>query len=203
MHEHEAAGAVGVFDIARLQTRLAQQGRLLVAGHAANHWPCAFAQKAVLHLAKLRHRGLHLRQNRAGNIKQGQQFVVPLPSVDVEQQGAAGIADVGGVVLAACELPDQPCIDRAKGQFAPQGLSACTGNVVQQPAQLGGRKIRVQPQAGALLYQRLSALLSPLLAHRLGAPILPDDGVVQRQTGSAVPQQSGFALVGDAHAANV
>jgi hypothetical protein len=37
--------------------------------------------------------------------------------MDVEHQGAAGVADVGDVTLAASELPDQPSVNGAKRQL--------------------------------------------------------------------------------------
>ena len=40
-----------------------------------------------------------------------------------------------------------------------------------------------------------------LVASCGGAPILPDDGVVHGLAGLAIPDDRGFALVGDAHAA--
>ena len=47
------------------------------------------------------------------------------------------------------------------------------------------------------------ALLAQLRAGGLGAPVLPDDGMVNRLAGPAVPEHRGFALVGDAHRPDV
>ena len=47
------------------------------------------------------------------------------------------------------------------------------------------------------------ALCFELLAESGGAAILPDDGVVDGLAGCAVPDDGGFALVGDADGGNV
>ena len=82
-------------------------------------------------------------------------------------------------------MPDQPGVDRAEGQFA--GLRAPTrvGHMVEQPAQLGSGKIRIEPQAGAFGEQRF--VLHQLRAHRCGAPVVPHDGRMHRFARRAVP----------------
>ena len=44
--------------------------------------------------------------------------------MQVHQQGAAGVAGVGDVQAVAAELPDEPAIHSAEGQFAVFGLLA-------------------------------------------------------------------------------
>ena len=44
-------------------------------------------------------------------------FLVPGAAAQVEQEGARGVGCVGGVDAAVGELPEQPRVDRAKGQF--------------------------------------------------------------------------------------
>ena len=52
-------------------------------------------------------------------------------------------------------------------------------------------------QAGALLNEWLHPLFAPLLAQRFGAPVLPDDGMVDGYAGLAAPDDGGFSLVCD------
>jgi hypothetical protein len=101
------------------------------------------------------------------------------------------------------ELPHQPAVHRAKGQFAALGCLARAGHVVQHPLQLGAGEIGIDQQPGFGLDGVGMALLAQLCAGGLGAPVLPDDGVVHGLAGLAVPQNGGFALVGDAHGAHV
>ena len=71
-------------------------------------------------------------------------------------------------------------------------------HVLEQPVQLGGRKIGVEFEAGAFLDHGGMPRRAQAVAGVGGAPVLPDDGMRQRLAGAAVPQQRGFALVRDA-----
>ncbi len=54
--------------------------------------------------------------------------------------------------------------------------------------------------AGEELFQILSL---QLLAIACGTAVLPDDGVVDRLAGLAVPHHNGFALVGDTESGDI
>ena len=71
------------------------------------------------------------------------------------------------------------------------------GDVIQQPFQFGGGKIGVEQQAGARGDHGGVARIGQCFAGVRRAPVLPDDGAVQGLARGAVPQQGGFALVGD------
>ena len=75
--------------------------------------------------------------------------------------------------------------------------------VVEQPFELAGREVSVDDEAGFGTDHRFEPACAQLGAERLGAAVLPDDGVVQRLAAAPVPQQCGFALVGDADRAHV
>ena len=77
------------------------------------------------------------------------------------------------------------------------------GDVVEQPADLGRREVRVEHQAGARAHHRLVTRALERRAGVGGAAILPDDGVGDRAAGLAVPQERGLALVGDADGAHL
>src|SRR6185312_5640051 len=111
-------------------------------------------------------------------------------------QRARRVADVGDV--RAAQFEDEPRIDGAECQFAALGGGARTGNVVQQPAQLGAREIRIEHEAGLLAEQRFLSLRAESVAHGCGATVLPHDGRSDRLAGGAVPYDRGLALVGDA-----
>ena len=99
---------------------------------------------------------------------------------------------------AAAELPHQPTVHRAKGQFAACRHVTGTVHVVQNPLQLGGGKIGINQEPGFLLHQGRCARFAQAQALGLGAPVLPNDGVVNGLAGVAPPHHRGFALVGDA-----
>jgi hypothetical protein len=122
---------------------------------------------------------------------------------DVEQHGARGVAHVGGVHPAAGQLPQQPAVDGAEGQFAVRGGDVRAGHVVEQPADLGAEKYESMHQAGAVLHHLGSPWARSWAHSGSPAPVLPDDGVVDGLAGAAVPQHRGLALVGDADGGDV
>ncbi|KAG1249744.1 hypothetical protein G6F65_019013 [Rhizopus arrhizus] len=184
VHQHEAAGAVGVFRHARLEAGLPERGRLLCIAHD-------------------RAAGRNLRQHGARDLQERQDFVVPVLRVQVEQHRARRIAGVRAVYGAARQLPDQPGVHRAERQFAAFGHLARARHVVQQPGQLGTRKVRVQHQAGPRLQEVGVTVAAQLITHRRGAAVLPDDRAGKRTARGAFPDQRGFALVGDADGGHV
>src|SRR5260370_7766298 len=99
---------------------------------------------------------------------------------------------------AAAEAPQEKAVDRAERDLAGAGALAEAGDRVEQPADLGRREIRVDDEAGALGDHLLETGVAPSGADVGGAPVLPDDGVVHRAAGGAVPQHRRLPLVGDA-----
>ena len=106
----------------RLKAGLAEGGRLLVARVAGDRDRAA--EPLVRRLAVDFARRADFRQHGAGNIENGQQFVVPIERVDVEQQRAAGVAQIGDVASAAGEPPEEPRIDGAEEDLASLGSVA-------------------------------------------------------------------------------
>ena len=143
------------------------------------------------------------RQHRCRHTEQRAQLRVPAPVADVEQQRPRCIGRIGGVTLAAGQAPQQEAVDRAERQLALDGRRARAVDVIEQPGDFGGGEIRIEQQPGARGYQRLVALLSQGGAGVGGAPVLPDDGIVDRPAGCAIPHHGGFALVGDADRGDV
>lgn len=137
------------------------------------------------------------------DVERAHQVGIPLAGVDVPQQGARGVGYVGHVQAAARELPHQPAVDGAEGELAARGAFAGTVHVVEDPAQLGAREIRIDHQPGALAHLVLQALGAQPLADRLGAAVLPDDGIEDGAAGGAFPHHGGLALVGDAERGHV
>src|SRR5204863_6923743 len=68
----------------------------------------------------------------------------------------------------------------------------------EQPADLGARKVRVHEQPGALAEQRLQALVLQALADIGGCAALPHHRGRDRLAAAAIPDDGGFALIGDA-----
>ncbi len=107
------------------------------------------------------------------------------------------------MALAPGQPPDQEAVDRTEGQFARFGPRSRARDILEQPLDLGAGKIGVQQQAGLFGDQRLMPLgLEPGAMGRR-APVLPDDGIVDRLAALAVPDQRRLTLVGNADGGHV
>src|SRR5262249_12725631 len=107
------------------------------------------------------------------------------------------------MVAAAGGLPDQPGVHRAKGQFAAFRSCPRTWNVVQYPGNLGGGKIGVDHQAGALLDQWLVSISFEPVAEWSRATVLPDDRPVNGFASLSIPYKGCLSLVGDSDSSNL
>src|ERR1035437_2818259 len=194
--QHEASGAVGVLGQAGSDAALANQGSLLIAGNAGE-WNALQSFRSGRFSVDLAG-GSHDRHHGERDSKQIEKFAVPGPGMHVKEHGARGVAGVGRVNSAARQLPEQPAIDRAEGELARFSIAARAGNVVQDPRDFAGREIGIDQQAGALLDQRTVTFTPEALAEISGAPVLPDDRVVDGFPSLAIPHDRGLALVGDA-----
>ena len=88
---------------------------------------------------------------------------------------------------ATGETEGQPTVDRAKRELTMPGTRTRIRNVVEQPLKLCGGKIRIDDEPGALYDARLKPALFQRAADIGGAPVLPDDCVVQCLAGRALP----------------
>ena len=140
----------------------------------------------------------YLGQHRTRNAEPAQEVVVPALTVDVEEHGAGGVAGVGCVHLAAGEAPEQEGVDRAEGKLAAFRTAAGIRHIVQEPGELGAGEIGVDHEARGGGHVLLETVRHQLAAQGRRAAVLPDDGVVHRSAGCAVPEHGRLALVGDA-----
>ena len=108
------------------------------------------------------------------------------------------LALVTSVTCSAGEIPDQPGVDRAEREVARLGTPARARHVVEQPAQLQAAEVAGERQAGLRAEPVLAAVARILRHQRIDARVLPDERVVQRRAGGAVPDHRRLALVGDA-----
>ena len=201
VEQSKAAGAVGRFHHAGLEAALPDRRRLLVAGHAEN--ANGRAEQIGRGRAEIRGAISHLRQQSLRHAEHPAQAVIPLPARNIEQQRARGVAGVGCVHLAAGEPPQQETIDGAEGELACLRLSARACHVIEQPGDLAGGKIRIEQQPGFGGDLRFMAAGAQRIAKIGGAPVLPDNRIVNRLAGGAVPDDGGFTLIGDADAGDI
>ena len=145
--EGETAGAIGRFHHARREAGLADDGRVLVAGDAADRH--GGAEHIGIGDAEIIGAVLDLGQQGARHAKHGKQRVVPFAFLDIVHQRARGVGRVGRMHLAAGEPPDEEGIDRAEGQFAAFGTRPDPGHVLEDPSELGAGEIGIDQQPGA------------------------------------------------------
>ena len=126
-----------------------------------------------------------------------------MPALDIIEHGAGRVGGIRHVARAAGQVPDQPGVDRAKDQFPRLGPRPCAINIVEQPCQFGAGEIGIQQKAGLFGDQQLHPVSLEPLAGVRGAPILPDDGLVDRLARGAVPDEGRLALVGNANGGNL
>src|SRR4051812_6527570 len=96
---------------------------------------------------------------------------------------------------AAGQLPDQPTVDGAEQELAGFRAALRAGHVIQQPADLGARKVRVEQESGSLAEERLHAISLESLTDPGADPTLPDDRRMDGSAGGAVPDDGRLALV--------
>ena len=147
VHQHERAGAVRVLGVAGREGGLAEESGVLVSGDPGDgHTGAARRVRAgdSEHAAG----GQDLRQRLDGNAEQRAQVRMPPQGPDVEQHRAAGVGGVGGVHLAAGEVPHDPAVDRPQREVGAVGYPA----LGEHPLQLGSREVRVEHESGALAH---------------------------------------------------
>ena len=198
VHQGKAAGAVGVFRLARRKAALPEQGGLLVAGGSRH----GDARQSL----RTPHAGLHIAVNAAvghgagqhlhGHPQSAAKFLVPAQPVDVKEHGAGAVGIIRNML--AGEVPDEPAVHRAAQQLAPLGPGPGAGNVIQNPGDLGAGKISVDQKTGGLADVVPDAALRQTLAFLRRAAALPDDGVHNGFSGVLFPDHGGLPLVGDA-----
>ena len=137
-------------------------------------------------------------QHGARHAQQLQQFIVPLASADIEEKRARCVGRIGGVHLAAGQAPDKEAVDRTEAQRAGFGLRARAFDGIENPGAFRPGEIGIEQQARARSDQRLLPRALQFRANIGGAAILPDDRLVDRLAGLAIPDERRFALIGDA-----
>ena len=144
--QDETAGAVGCLGHPGLGATLADEGRVLIAGDAADRQ--RDPEDRSVHGAEVRRAIAHRRQNRGRHVEYRAEVIAPGLGVNVEQHRAGRIGRIGAVVLARGEPPQEKRIDGAEGEVAGVRAGTGTRHMVEQPRQLGGREVRVEAQPG-------------------------------------------------------
>ena len=136
----------------------------------------------------------------ARHVEQLQQLGVPARRCGCREQGARGVGGVGRMDLAAGQPPQQEASIVPKASSPVSARARAPGDVVEDPGDLGAGEIGIEQQAGLRRDRASRGRRASARADSRGAAVLPDDGVVDRLAGGAVPDDGRLALVGDADA---
>jgi len=99
---------------------------------------------------------------------------------------------------AAGQVPDHPAVDRSEKEIARLRPLARAGHAVQQPPNLGPGEVGRERSPTLERNRSWPPLRASSATEIVCSRVLPDDGVVDGPTGSAVPHHRGLALVRDA-----
>ena len=86
---------------------------------------------------------------------------------------------------------------------SPRFARARAGDAIQQPLQLRAGEVGVGYEPGAVADHIAQTVRLQALHQRRGAAALPYDGVRERPSAVALPEQRGLALIGDADGLDV
>ncbi len=201
VQKRKAACSIGGFQHAGREAGLADDGGMLISGDTQDR---NFRAKQVsIGNTEVRSAIQNFRQDGFRHIENVEKFLVPDILLNVEHQRARGIGGVGHEGLAARQPPDEEGIDRAEAKLALLRPLARALHIGEQPGKLGAGKVRVEQQTGALGENLLMPGLLQLVAKLARTSILPDNGIVQRLAGFAIPDQRRLTLVGDADGGDV
>ena len=145
-------------------------------------------------------RRAHLWKHGFRNVEERHEIGVPLEIVEIEQHRARRIRSVGGVDGARGEAMKQPCVDSAEAQLAVFRHALTVWEPVEEPSDLGRRKVWVEYQTGRLPDVALVSRVGQLAARFGSAAALPHDGVRHGSAGLTIPNDGRLPLIRNADA---
>ena len=204
VHQHEAAGAVGVLDHARAERSAgrtappADRPRCPRSGCArpAGHRRSPRSRRSTRRTSR-QHRARDVRRAASSSSSQS-------PRVDVEQQRARRVARVRDVRCAAGQFPDQPACRSCRTRVRPlRARARAPGTLSSIQRSFVPEKYASSTRPVFARESRLQAARFQLIAKTCRAPVLPHDRVAYGLAGRAVPHDRRLALIGNADGGDV
>src|SRR5687768_15439588 len=131
------------------------------------------------------------------NTEYVKKLFVPFKPIDIEQHRPRCVRWIGYMQLSACEVPNEPRVHRTESQVAVFSPRPGTRYVVQEPYDLACAEIRIYLKT-RLRADCLGMIDSNAVAEFGRTTVLPHNGVMNRDTGAAIPNNRCFTLVCDA-----
>src|SRR5882672_2491048 len=137
IEQHEVARAISVLGFAGQKANLPDGRGLLIAEVCAQR---NFAFEGAARLSQaievcIRRRA-NGRQHRTWNVKEPEQFIIPIKSLEIEEHCAAGIRhirDVRSTLYATAQVPDKPRVDIAEDRLTSTSGSARAVDTLEDP----------------------------------------------------------------------
>ena len=117
--------------------------------------------------------------------------------MDIEQQGAAGVAGIGDVKSPAGKLPDQPSVDGSEENVASLSLFSQSRVLLEEVGNFRSGEVGIEKESRLFSESLLVSLVLQAGADGGTCTALPYDGVGHRLARVSVPEDRRLALVGD------
>ena len=184
VEEHEAAGAVGVLGLAGRVAGLAEEGRLLVAQVAGD-------RDRLARSARRRGRRPRLEGRICGSIAVGMPMSLRISGSQSRVSRSISMVRLALVTSVTWTPPLTPPVRfqmhqvsmLPKSRSPASALARGARDVVEDPLDLRPGEVGGQRQAGLGRKRSWPPSLASSLQMRVGAGVLPDDGVVDRLAG--------------------
>ena len=135
------------------------------------------------------------RQHRPGYADRVEQIVIPRQGLEIHEQGAAGVRDVGDELTG--QIPRDPGVHRAECQFAVFRPRQETVVVIEQPSGLRSGEIGGKRETGPGPKPVRAFVAAETTAEVGGTYVLPDDGVSDGRPGLSRPHERRLSLIGE------
>ena len=126
-------------------------------------------------------------EDSIGDTKIIQNLPIPAKLMDVVQHGPGGVRVVRNMKSLARQIVDQPAVHRAARQLSSFSRPADGFLMVQDPINLGGRKIGIDHQARFTADLSGPGCLFNFRTARSRSAALPDDSIIHRAAALPVP----------------
>ena len=123
--------------------------------------------------------------------------------VNIINHGATSIGSIGNMSGFSSKIPYQPTINCSEGQLPFSSTISQFMVLIQNPFDLGSRKISIDHQT-CFLGENIRLTLSSKLLTYIGRPaILPHNSIINGNSCRSIPNNGGFSLIGNPNRVNL
>ena len=201
VHQKKASCAICILNISRFETALAEQSCLLISCGSCNRDPAT--DQLLISITIDTAAWPYLWKHGKWYSKIIQDFLIPVLLMDVKQHCSGSIGVICYMYFTFGQLPYQPGIYCAKQKITLLCFFSCPFRMIQDPADLGSRKISIRNQSCLMPDHIWEAFLFQLLDHICSTSALPYDCRINRLPCTFVPNDGRFTLIGNTNGMNI